>query len=66
MNTTILLWAMPSGPELIIILVIVLLLFGGSKIPKLMKGMGEGINEFKKAMKGESADTKAKENTGSK
>lgn len=66
MNTTILLWAMPSGPELIIILVIVLLLFGGTKIPKLMKGIGQGINEFKKGVKGEDVDTKAKESPESK
>jgi len=38
------------GPqEIIIILVIVLLLFGGRKIPELMKGFGKGMKEFKKA-----------------
>lgn len=38
------------GPqEIIIILVIVLLLFGGRKIPELMKGLGKGMREFKKA-----------------
>jgi len=37
------------GPtEVIIILVIVLLLFGGSKIPELMRGLGQGIREFKR------------------
>lgn len=42
------------GPmEIIIILVIVLLLFGGKKIPELMKGMGKGIKEFKKGVKEE-------------
>ena len=40
-------------PEILIILVVVLLLFGGRKIPELMKGLGSGINEFKKATKGE-------------
>ncbi|MEO5777637.1 MAG: twin-arginine translocase TatA/TatE family subunit [Flavobacterium sp.] len=40
-------------PEILIILVVVLLLFGGKKIPELMKGLGSGINEFKKASKGE-------------
>lgn len=35
--------------ELIIIFLIVLLLFGGSKIPELAKGLGKGIREFKKA-----------------
>lgn len=36
--------------EMILILVIVLLLFGGSKIPELMKGIGKGIKELKKGM----------------
>nr|WP_321288468.1 twin-arginine translocase TatA/TatE family subunit [uncultured Sunxiuqinia sp.] len=40
------------GPqEIIIILVIVLLLFGGRKIPELMKGLGKGMKEFKNATK---------------
>jgi sec-independent protein translocase protein TatA len=38
------------GPnEIIIIAIIVLLLFGGRKIPELMKGLGKGMKEFKKA-----------------
>ena len=42
----------PLGlPELIIILVIVLLLFGSTKIPQIMRGMGSGIGEFKKGLK---------------
>ncbi len=41
--------SMPGGGEWVLILVIVLLLFGGRKIPELMKGLGEGIKEFKKA-----------------
>ena len=45
LNTTIL--AMLGGPEIAIILVIVLLLFGGRKIPELMRGLGKGIKEFK-------------------
>ncbi len=40
-----------GGPELWIILAIVLVLFGGSKVPQLMKGLGEGMKEFKKATK---------------
>ena len=44
------------GPqEIIVILVIVLLLFGGKKIPELMKGLGQGMKEFKNASKGEDA-----------
>ena len=37
-------------PEIIIIALVVLLLFGGKKIPELMKGVGKGINSFKKGM----------------
>ena len=44
---------MPSMPELLIILAIVVLLFGAKKIPELAKGMGSGIRNFKKAMKEE-------------
>ncbi len=39
----------PGGPELIIILFVILLLFGGRKIPELMKGLGKGIREFNSA-----------------
>ncbi len=42
-----------GGPELWIILIIVLILFGGAKVPQLMKGLGEGMKEFKKATKDE-------------
>ncbi|HXI00307.1 MAG TPA: twin-arginine translocase TatA/TatE family subunit [Sphingobacteriaceae bacterium] len=38
-----------GAPEIIIILVIVLLLFGGRKIPELMRGLGRGVKEFKEA-----------------
>ena len=38
--------------EIIIILILVLLLFGGRKIPELMKGLGKGVKEYKKAMNG--------------
>lgn len=40
-----------GGPELILILVILLLLFGGSKLPQLAKGLGQSVKEFKKASK---------------
>ncbi len=47
------------GPqELIIILVVVVLLFGGSKIPELMKGLGKGIKEFKNASKADDTEPK--------
>jgi sec-independent protein translocase protein TatA len=38
-----------SGPHIILILAVVLLLFGGKKIPELMRGLGKGIREFKDA-----------------
>jgi|SRR6516225_5180967 sec-independent protein translocase protein TatA len=38
-----------GGPDLIIILLIVLVLFGAKKIPELFKGLGQGMNEFRKA-----------------
>ncbi|MGV9002549.1 twin-arginine translocase TatA/TatE family subunit [Flavobacterium sp.] len=40
-------------PEILVILVVVLLLFGGKKIPELMRGLGTGIKEFKDAAKNE-------------
>ena len=40
---------LPSGGEMIIILFAVLLLFGGKKIPELMRGLGRGIREFNDA-----------------
>ena len=39
-----------GGQEILIILLIVLVLFGGRKIPELMKGLGKGVREYKKAM----------------
>ncbi|MCI2229448.1 twin-arginine translocase TatA/TatE family subunit [Polaribacter sp. MSW13] len=44
---------MPSGGSWIIIAIAILLMFGGKKIPELMKGLGGGIKEFKKATKEE-------------
>ena len=38
-----------SGPHIILIALVVLLLFGGKKIPELMRGLGKGIREFKDA-----------------
>jgi sec-independent protein translocase protein TatA len=47
--------------EIILILVVVVLLFGGRKIPELMKGIGQGMKEFKKASKVESDDESKEE-----
>lgn len=44
--------------EIILILVIVVLLFGGRKIPELMKGIGQGLKEFKKAKDTDGAEIK--------
>lgn len=41
----------PGPMEIIIVVAIILLLFGGKKIPELMKGLGQGMKEFKKASK---------------
>ena len=49
---------MPSMPELLIVLAIVVLLFGAKKIPDLAKGMGKGIKDFKKAIKDDEEDVK--------
>ncbi len=38
-----------SGPHILLIALVVLLLFGGKKIPELMRGLGRGIREFKDA-----------------
>ena len=45
---SILLFGLPQGGEWILIILALLLLFGGKKIPELMKGLGKGISEFKK------------------
>ncbi len=43
-----------GAPELIVLLLIVLLLFGGAKLPKLARGLGQSIKEFKKAQESDS------------
>ncbi len=57
---------MPTlGPtELIIILVIVILIFGVNKIPKLGKGLGEGIRNFKSSLKSGQEEPQSKEEKG--
>ncbi len=49
--------------EILVILAIVLLLFGGKKIPELMKGLGSGIKEFKNAAKDDNTSATKKEET---
>lgn len=45
-------------PEILLIALVVLLLFGGKKIPELMKGLGKGVKSFKDGMKGLDDDIK--------
>ena len=47
-----------GGPEIILIVIALLLLFGGKKIPELMRGLGKGISEFKKGKNEIEKDTK--------
>lgn len=47
---------MPGIQELLIVLAIVLLLFGSTKLPQLMRGVGQGISEFKHGMKEQPED----------
>jgi len=47
---------MIGGPQIILIVLVVLLLFGGRKIPELMRGLGSGIKEFKNATKEDEDD----------
>lgn len=48
-------------PQIVLIAVVILLLFGGRKIPELMRGLGSGIKEFKDASKEEGDDKKLDE-----
>lgn len=49
---------MIGAPQIILIVVVILLLFGGRKIPELMRGLGSGIKEFKDASKDDSDEEK--------
>ncbi|MCX5708152.1 MAG: twin-arginine translocase TatA/TatE family subunit [Candidatus Omnitrophica bacterium] len=50
-------------PELVVILLIVLLLFGAGKLPQIAKSMGEAIREFKKSMNSKDEDDKNEKNS---
>lgn len=47
-----------GATEIILIIAVILLMFGGKKIPELMKGLGSGIKEFKNAAKEDTSATK--------
>ncbi len=49
----------PGPTEIIILVLIILLLFGGRKIPELMRGLGRGMKEFKNAQKEDEEDEKS-------
>ncbi|MCX8051516.1 MAG: twin-arginine translocase TatA/TatE family subunit [Chlorobi bacterium] len=46
-------FGLPGGMEWLVILLVALLIFGGRKIPELMRGLGAGIREFKQAASGQ-------------
>ena len=48
--------------EILLVALIVLLFFGGKKIPELMKGLGKGVKSFKDGMKGEDVDDNVNDN----
>ncbi|MBN9285368.1 MULTISPECIES: twin-arginine translocase TatA/TatE family subunit [Flavobacterium] len=52
-----------GATEIILIVVVIVLLFGGKKIPELMKGLGSGIKEFKNAAKDDQPSNTKKEET---
>ena len=49
-----------GGTEILLIVLLVLLLFGGKKIPELMKGVGKGVKSFRDGMEGKSEPTDEK------
>ena len=64
MNILMIICGMLGPMEIVLILLIVVLLFGGKKIPELMKGLGKGVKEFKTGMN-EDVEEKDKKNTRS-
>jgi sec-independent protein translocase protein TatA len=61
MNTLAIFLGVVGMPQIILVIVIVVLLFGGKKIPELMKGIGSGIKEFKNAAKDDQTANSKKE-----
>ena len=60
--TTLTIFLGEFGPmQIILVLAVILLLFGGKKIPELMKGLGSGVKEFKNASKDETESSTKKE-----
>ncbi|MGB0176047.1 MAG: twin-arginine translocase TatA/TatE family subunit [Owenweeksia sp.] len=63
MNFALVFLGMIGWPQIVLIIVALLLLFGGRKIPELMRGLGSGVKEFKDAVK---EDEKAKSESSNK
>jgi sec-independent protein translocase protein TatA len=61
MNTLAIFLGVVGMPQIIFVIVVVVLLFGGKKIPELMKGIGSGIKEFKNAAKDDQPANSKKE-----
>lgn len=59
MTTGLILCGMIGSMEVVLILAVVLLLFGGKKIPELMRGMGKGVRAFKEGMNDIESEIKA-------
>ncbi len=57
-------FGMPGGMEWVLIIFVIVLLFGARKIPELMKGLGSGIKEFKKAASTDEEKTDAPKKSG--
>ena len=58
-------YAMIGTPELLLIAALALLLFGGKKLPELMRGLGQGVNQFKKGLNEPIEDANKKKSEGS-
>ena len=65
MNNLLLIGGLGTG-EIVMIAIVVLLFFGGKKIPELMKGLGKGVKNFKDGVKGLEEDIKLTDNDDSK
>lgn len=63
MNALHIFLGMIGVPQVILIVVVLLLLFGGRKIPELMKGLGSGLKEFKNAAKDDNGEPAASKKT---
>ena len=63
---TVLIFGSLGMPEIIVIALLVLLLFGGKKIPELMKGLGKGVKSFKDGIKGVEEEIKIEDNDTTK